>query len=456
VVALALLLGVVETLSAGLGWSPLRAAAAIVIVGVLLLRRRAPLAVSVVVAGVTLATAIALRLGGHGLPLSGLTIMFVIYALVRWAPGREVAVGLSVVAAHAIAFHLVDPNSHMGSTILLYGGPAVVAYVARSRPDRHAVRWFDVAQLTGVAMVLVALFAATQGAYVADQVSSYVTRTRSPEVPDDWLIDDVTLRRAAEASQGTHVSAGAIHHTVDYPYQLLAAIESPTLSVEANVTVIDGTAFLQHDPRDPVGMPLLEFLEYSAIARFPVVKLDLKRDRVGTIITEVQQAIDQFGLDVRRLQFNADVFRGPGVSNDFIGARSDMSFIDRMYNLLVMELETADLARIAERFPDSTIVISAFTPTGSLDHGYSDEHLERFIRAAEDIREASPDQSLAFALRGDLAALSGPQFLATLTAVEDGYVAAWWSADVRPTQEELDTLRASGVTFFDPGPPAED
>ncbi len=196
------------------------------------------------------------------------------------------------------------------------------------------------ARVLGVVIIVIGLFVTTQGAFIADQLASYTTDSRSPPVPKEWLIDDATLRAAAEASRGSHDSDGEIHHTVDYPYQLLSALESPTRSVEANVTVIDGTGFLQHDPRAAVGMPLLEFLEYSAIADFPIVKLDLKRDRVGPIIDEVQQAVDQFGLDPSHVHFNANVFRGPGVENDIFGARSDKSFIDRMYNLIVMELET--------------------------------------------------------------------------------------------------------------------
>ena len=182
-------------------------------------------------------------------------------------------------------------------------------------------------------------------------------------MPAEWLVDATTLRSAAEASRGTHDSDGAIVHTVDYPYQLLSALESSTFSVEADVTVIDGTGLLQLDPQDPVGMPLLEFLEYAATAEFPIVKLDLKRDRVGQIMDEVQQAIDRFGLDPRRLHFNADVFRGPGVENDIFGARQDLSSTDSMYNRVVMELETSDLIEICGQFPESTIVISATTPT---------------------------------------------------------------------------------------------
>ena len=324
---------------------------------------------------------------------------------------------------------------------------------------RRTLRWAwrsKLVRIIAVVMVAIGLFAATQGAFIAEQLAGYVTDTRSPAVPAEWLVDGTTLRRAAEASQGTHDSDGAIRHTVDYPYQLLSALESPTFSVEANVTVIDGTAFLQHDPREPVGMPLLEFLEYAAIADFPIVKLDLKRDRVGTIIEEVQQAIDRFGLDPRRLQFNADVFRGPGVKNDIFGARSDLSFTDRMYNLIVMELETSDLVRVAEHFSESTILISSTTPTGPREEGYSEDHLVQFIRAAHEIRQVNPGQSLAFVVRGDLAARSGPQLMEGLTAIENSYVSAWWSADVPPMSGEIETLRARGVTFFDLGQEVDD
>ena len=455
VVAFALLLGTTETLSSGLGWPVLRAGVAIAIACVLVQRRRAPLVVLFIVALITLTTSITLRLAGHGLPFTGLTFIVTIYALVRWGSDRQGLLGLGVVAAHAIGLHVMDPNSHVSSAMFLYGGPVLLAYAVRPRADRQVRRSSRVLRVTAIVMVLVGLFAATQGAFIADQLSSYVTRTRSPEVPADWRVDAATLRRAAETSRGTHGSGGAIRHTVDYPHQLLAALESSTFSVEGNVTVIDGKAFLQHDPRVAVGMPLLELLEYSAIAHFPVIKLDLKRDRVDTIIGEVQQAIDRFGLDPRRVQFNADVFRGPGVSNDTFGARSDKPIIDRMYNLIVMELETSDLIRIARHFPDSTIVISSTTPTGPLDDGYSREHLERLIQAANDIRRVHPDQALAFAVRGDLAAQSGRHLLEGLTAVDNSYVAAWWSADVRPMTSEIETLRSRGVTFFDPGPDAE-
>lgn len=303
----------------------------------------------------------------------------------------------------------------------------------------------------GVMVLVIWLFAFTQKEFIADQLASYVTNSRSSPAPADWLVDDITLRRAAEASAGTHHSGGQIRHTVDYPYQLLSALETPTFSVEANVTVIDGTGFLQHDPRVPVGMALLDFLEYAAIAEFPIVKLDLKRDRVGPVIAEVQEAIDRFDLDPERVHFNADVFRGPGVSNDIFGARTDKSFSDRMYNLMVMELETSDLVRVARHLPESTIVISSTTPTGPLDEGYSEKHLTRFIWAAAEVREASPDQSLVFAVRGDLAALSGPEFLDALALIEDSDIAAWWSEDAASTPEEIQTLSDRGVTFFDLG-----
>jgi hypothetical protein len=302
-----------------------------------------------------------------------------------------------------------------------------------------------------VAIALLGLFVVTQRSFIAEQVATVATNTQSPTAPAEWQVEAGTLLAAAEAGRGTHSSEGAIHHTVDYPYQLLAALENPTYSVEANVTVIDGVGFLQHDPLVPVGMPLLDFLRYSAIADFPIVKLDLKRDLVGPVIAEVQQAVERFELEPDQVHFNANVFRGPGVEDDLVGARSDKSFVHRMYNLIVMELETSDLIETAEHFPESTVVISSTTATGPLDESYTLEHLEQFAEAAAEIREASPGQPLVFAVRGDLAARSDPDFFAGLHAIEDSYIAAWWSAEAPSTDEEISILRSHGVGFFDLG-----
>jgi hypothetical protein len=126
-----------------------------------------------------------------------------------------------------------------------------------------------------------------------------------------------------------------------------------------------------------------------------------------------------------------------------------------MYNLIAMELETSDLIYIARHLPDSTIAISATTPTGPREQGYSENHLEQFLTAENEIREVNPGQSLVFVVRGDLAARSGPHLLQGLTLIEDSYVAAWWSADVPSTPAEIETLRAGGVTFFDLGQGAD-
>ncbi len=465
ILVVTLALGLLEAVSPGLGWPVVRVAAALFFAAALLLRRRRPLAVLAAMAGANVAANVALSLADHAMLLSGLVLTVAVHSLARWGRREQLAVGTLVVVAHGVAILLVDQNSSLGSVVLLHGGPLAAGLVARPssaarvggahqpfvRRALAGVRRVRALRVLGIVVLFVWLFVTTQGAFVADQTVSYVTRARSPAPDVEWLVDDAALRRAAEVSRGTHGPDGAVRHTVDYPFQLLAALESPTLSVEANVTVIDGRGFLQHDPRDPVGMTLSDLLEIASLAEFPIVKLDLKRDRVGPILDEVQQAIDDHGLDPRRLQFNADVFRGPGVENDVLGARTDMSFVDRIYNLVVMELETSDLARIASRFPESTIVISSTTPTGSLSHGYSLTHLRQFLRSAEVIRQVNPDQVLAFAVRGDLAVTAADGFLEGLTAVEDSHVAAWWSADVRPTDAEIEELRARGVTFFDLG-----
>lgn len=454
VVAFTLLLGSAETASSGVGWPVLRGASALAIAWLLLQRRSAPLMVLLATAGINAAANIVLRIADHGVLLTGVAVTVAIYSLARWESGRRLVAGSGVVAAHALVLLVVDPNSSLSSVVLFHGGPALLAYVART--GATTTRTSRVVRVTAVAIVLGGVFVTTQQTFIADQLSSYATHTRSPAVPAAWQVEAPVLRSTAEASRGTHTPDGAVHHTVDYPHQLLAALSSPTSSVEANVTVIDGTAYLQHDPRDAVGMPLLEFLEYAALADFPIIKLDLKRDRVDTIIGDVRKAIDRFELDPRHLQFNADVFRGPGVRNDVFGARSDKSFTDRMYNLIVMELETSDLGHLAEHFPESTIVISAMTPTGPHHEGYSTHHLARFNDIARKIRRVNPDQPVAFALRGDLAAQSGPEFLAGLTAVENSHITAWWSTNPRPAPGEIEELRDRGVTFFDRGREADD
>lgn len=450
VAGLILLVGAAETLSGGLGWPLLRAVLAVVFAGALMLRRRYPLEVLVLLTGVNIAADIVLRDAGHSVLLSGVALVVAFFAVARWAEGRRLLVGLAVVAAHAVALAAVDPNMGINAVIILHAGPVILAIVTRPRGDDRADRP-AARRLRGAAVLLVLawLFSVAQGAFLSDEFAGYITRTRSPE-PDPALgVDSSALRAAAEASRGTHGPDGAIRHTVDYPDQLLDALETPSSSIEVDVSVVDGVAVLQHDPRYAVGMDLIDLLEYATVADFPIVKLDLKRDHVEVVIDEVDEAIERFGLDPTRLQFNADVIRGPGVDEDRFGARADKPFDDRMYNLLVMELETDDLARIAEHFPESTIVISAFTPTGPVGEGYSDDHLEQFLDAAREVREASPGQRIGFALRGDLAAQSGPGFVGNLLAIGDTYVATWWSSDPRPTDAEVELLRAVGVTVFD-------
>ncbi len=326
VVALTLLIGLGEAMSAGLGWPWLRLPAAAAIAWLLTQRRRAPLPVLVAITAVNLVANLALRAAGHFLLVSGLMMVVAIYALVRWAPVREVVAGLTVVAGQMLVGFFVNPNWSPIGALLFYGSPVLMALAVRPWPDHrttagHAVdsrgapagrsRAVRVFRAAGVVLVMGGVLVVSGGGFLVDQFHTYVTRTRSPRMPSEWLVDAATLRRAAEASQGTHGPDGGIIHTVDYPHELLRALQVPTFSVEADVTVIDGDGFLQHDPKDPVGIPLLEFLEYAAIAEFPIVKLDLKCDRVGPVMDDVREAVDRFGLDPARVHFNADVFRGP-------------------------------------------------------------------------------------------------------------------------------------------------
>jgi hypothetical protein len=133
------------------------------------------------------------------------------------------------------------------------------------------------------------------------------------------------------------------------------------------------------------------------------------------------------------------------------GARTDLSFTDGMYNLIVMELETSDLVRIAEEFPQSTIAISSITPTTEdeayVPQPYTEEHLDEFLRAASEVRAVNPDQPIVFVMRGDLAALTDPSILTELDEIGD--LAAWWSLEVPPRPGEIELLERRGVDLID-------
>lgn len=110
------------------GWRPLVTAVALALAPVLLWRRTHPLACVVVGFGTGTALGVAGQLAG--LPEVGLhtmsVILVLVYALVRWASGRQVAIGLAVVlvaAAVSIATDDVDPAE-------LFGGLGVLAAAA--------------------------------------------------------------------------------------------------------------------------------------------------------------------------------------------------------------------------------------------------------------------------------------------------------------------------------------
>ena len=92
------------------------------------------------------------------------------------------------------------------------------AVVSWSKRAVHQAWRSKAIRIVGIVVLLVAVFVTTQRAFIAEQIASYVTDSRSPEIPAEWLVDAGVLRQAAEESRGTHNSDGEIHHTVDYPY----------------------------------------------------------------------------------------------------------------------------------------------------------------------------------------------------------------------------------------------
>ncbi|MFI2237442.1 sensor histidine kinase [Streptomyces chrestomyceticus] len=109
-------------------WRPLATIVAVGLAPVLLWRRTHPLACVVVAFGTATALGLANLLGGaQSVGLNTMTYILVfVYALVRWDSGREIVIGLAVVAVAAVFGMVAD---YTGPTEL-FGGLAVLATAA--------------------------------------------------------------------------------------------------------------------------------------------------------------------------------------------------------------------------------------------------------------------------------------------------------------------------------------
>ncbi|PPK67107.1 sensor histidine kinase [Actinokineospora auranticolor] len=123
-----------------IAWRPVATAVAVGLAPVLLWRRTHPLACVVVAFGTAMALGLASLLGGA--PTVGLDtmtyILVLVYALVRWGSGREIVIGLAVVAVAAVigsaADHIGPPDAIGGIAVLASAaaGGAALRYRAES------------------------------------------------------------------------------------------------------------------------------------------------------------------------------------------------------------------------------------------------------------------------------------------------------------------------------------
>jgi signal transduction histidine kinase len=116
-------------------WRPLATIVAVGLAPVLLWRRTHPLACAVVAFGAAMALGLASLLGGApsvGLDTMIYTLVFV-YALVRWGSGREIVIGLAVVAVAAGIGTVADYTGPAD----VFGGFAVLAVAASGAAFRY-------------------------------------------------------------------------------------------------------------------------------------------------------------------------------------------------------------------------------------------------------------------------------------------------------------------------------
>ena len=177
------------------------------------------------------------------------------------------------------------------------------------------------------------------------------------------------------------------HSTNTYD-ELLHALRSGAQSAEGDVSVVRGVAVMRHDPRSPLGLTFRDWLQVMAEAKFAVVKVDVKRDKLGPILADLEYAVRHFGLKPERLKLNADLFDGPG-------GDGDRKLLERLYLNLTMRIEPEDFVPLRRAFPTATISVGAVTSKTSTV--YAPEHLARFRQLANLF-----GGKVSFALRWDL------------------------------------------------------
>jgi len=237
------------------------------------------------------------------------------------------------------------------------------------------------------------------GPLVTDLVHDRVA-TPLPEEPLNAEVKTALLE-AARAGAGARGAppAGEIRHAHvgSTPAELMAALTGDFQSIEGDVGMTGETPVMRHDPRDPVGMTFLEWLEIVAPADFAIVKIDVKRDKVGPIIEDLRTAIRDYGLREDSLLINADVLKGPA-------AYGELNELEVLYNRAGLELEPQDLVEMADAFPQAAISIGLTTGRVAGGGGYRPADVDAVRDLATSLR-AGGTTRVVVAARWDLLTL---------------------------------------------------
>jgi len=285
-------------------------------------------------------------------------------------------------------------------------------------PGRVRIGWLSV--VTAVMLLLLAVAAMTDP---LPRVTDFAAGRIATQLPAPMAIDTkAALLDAARAGAGSRgePAGGEVRHAHDsvMPEELMAALEGEFHSIEGDVDLADGVPAMRHDPRDPVGMTFLEWLEIVAAGDFRTVKIDVKRDKVGPIIADLETAIREYGLREESLLINADVLEGPG-------AYGELSREEWLYHRLIRKLEDDDLIEMASAFPDAAVSIGlAVGPVDDGD-GYSTDDIEVVTELAQNLRAAGA-QRISVSARWDLLT---DEFVEAMAA-EDISVDVWNSLTI--------------------------
>lgn len=250
--------------------------------------------------------------------------------------------------------------------------------------------------VTGAALVAFAVVVMTEpGPRVADVLADrFATGVDSGGLTEPQfagLIEQAARTASAPPSPGA--SARHAHDSVTLQ-QMQEALTGGYASIEGDVGLVGALPVLRHDPRDPVGMTFLEWLEVVVVADFETVKVDVKRDRIGPIVDDLRTAISEFGLAEERLKLNADVLEGPR-------AYADLSLQERFYTRVALKMEPADLVALARAFPAAAVSIGAWSGPVADGVTYDAVNADAVLAVAAAIREVGT-RRVAAAARWDL------------------------------------------------------